>query len=120
MKLIKEFTETIDSYETPILFRMGKSSYGNDQLIDESEEDDLWFHADKLSSAHLVACIGHLILTEEQYQEVVEHGAKLLKINSKKLMDIDNLKIVYTCIKNITQTKVSGLVHIKKENRMII
>ena len=32
---------------------MGKDKYENDELIKYSFDEDVWFHADKLSSAHV-------------------------------------------------------------------
>ena len=35
-----------------IIFKIGQNKYENNELLDESKQNDLWFHLNKLPSCH--------------------------------------------------------------------
>ncbi|KAL2073352.1 hypothetical protein VTL71DRAFT_10676 [Oculimacula yallundae] len=74
----------------------GKDKVENEDLIKYGLEEDVWFHADKLSSAHI-----YLRMKEGESWESIEEGvltdcAQLTKANSIEGNKKDNVTIIYT------------------------
>lgn len=44
---------TSNALDTPVQLYMGKDKVENEDLIKYAFEQDVWFHVDKLSSAHV-------------------------------------------------------------------
>lgn len=97
------FIRTIDDKE--ITFIVGKNQHENHPLIKSSEPDDFWFHLAKMSSAHVVAQVAHLKLTEEQELKVIHAGIDILKERMKINTPI-HVDIAY--IKDIICTEIPG------------
>jgi predicted ribosome quality control (RQC) complex YloA/Tae2 family protein len=74
---------------------MGKDKFENEELIKHGWEEDLWFHADKLSSAHV-----YLRTNGDKWDELPEDLlqdlGQLTKANSIQGNKLDNVVIVYT------------------------
>jgi predicted ribosome quality control (RQC) complex YloA/Tae2 family protein len=110
-----------DSLERNITFYIGKSAKDNFQVIDKGEPDDLWFHAKKESSCHVIACIASLKdLEEDELKEIIKKGALLCKENTFKLASLHNITIMYTLLKNVKKTKTLGSVIVEKEKSIVI
>ncbi|KAH7356837.1 hypothetical protein BKA65DRAFT_215789 [Rhexocercosporidium sp. MPI-PUGE-AT-0058] len=74
----------------------GKDKVENEDLIKYGLEEDVWFHADKLSSAHI-----YLRMKEGESWESINEGvltdcAQLTKANSIEGNKKDNVTIIYT------------------------
>jgi len=90
--------------DPPALLYMGLDKHENEELIAWGWPEDVWFHVDKLSSAHV-----YLRLQEGQSIDtipkvLVEDAAQLVKANSimgNKQNDID---VVYTMWENLHKT----------------
>ena len=54
------FTRYIPSVKETIVYKKGRDAQDNFDLIDDSKEEDIWFHIHGDSSAHVVACIHDL------------------------------------------------------------
>lgn len=94
-----------------ITYLIGQNAKDNFTVIDQASENDLWFHAKKESSCHVIALVGHLtIQNKEDEKEIIKHGAFLCKQNTTKLANGKKTDIIYTEIKNIRKTKTPGLV----------
>lgn len=82
---------------------MGKDKFENETLLKYGDEQDVWFHADKLSSAHV-----YLRLPDDGsygWQNIpaplVEDAAQLTKANSIQGNKEKNVAIIYTPWSNI-------------------
>jgi len=62
-----------------INFLIGKAQKDNHPLIMAADPMDAWFHFADLPSAHLIAKIGHLSLSDSQEVELLRAGADALK-----------------------------------------
>jgi hypothetical protein len=79
----------------------------------------LWFHANKISSCHVVAIIPKDI-TRKEIKYIIKAGAILCKKYTNKLKSLTNIEFVYTQIKNIEKTQYSGCVQIINEKKIVI
>ena len=102
-----------------ITFYIGQNQSENFDIIDRGIEDDLWFHASDISSCHVVANIPKDILKKE-IRYIIKVGALLCKMNTNKLKSLKNVEIIYTQIKNIEKTNVSGCVITKNHKQIVI
>ena len=102
-----------------ITFYIGQNSNENFDVIDKGKDDDLWFHANNISSCHVVAIIPKDI-TKNDKKYIIKAGALLCKNNTNKLKNFKNVEIIYTEIKNIKKTNVPGCVNISSSKRIII
>ncbi|CAI5760591.1 unnamed protein product [Candida verbasci] len=87
---------------------MGKDKFENDYLIKHSNDENIWFHVDNMSSAHV-----YLQLTKKQLIEnlgfkdlTIEDSllhiiGQLTKANSIKGNKLNNITIIYTNVKNL-------------------
>ena len=79
----------------------------------------MWFHANKISSCHVVAIIPKDI-TRKEIKYIIKAGAILCKKYTNKLKSLTNIEFVYTQIKNIEKTQYSGCVQIINEKKIVI
>lgn len=104
-----------------ISYLVGKNKRDNFAVIDEGVEDDLWFHAKDDSSCHVLCILpNELILTEQQKRLLVQKGAEICKIFTRKLTSLHKVPILYTEIKNVTKTKTLGLVNAINTNTIVV
>ena len=99
---IKELDKTIRFY-------IGKDKHENFEIIDCADKEDIWFHANTVSSCHVV-CETPLGLHENDLIHIISVGGMLCKMNTNKLKTCKNVGIIYTKIKNVKKTKVVGCV----------
>ncbi|KAM0806051.1 hypothetical protein BDR22DRAFT_901156 [Usnea florida] len=101
--MVYYFTSNI--IDPPATIYVGKDKFENEELIKYGWDCDVWyFHADKLSSAHI-----YLRLTPEQKwdalpRELVEECAQLTKANSIEGNKKENVTIIYTPWTNLLKT----------------
>lgn len=115
---MKSYIENISQINIPILFIVGQSSVENQELITESESDDLWFHLSNYPSAHIVAKINDMTLTKKQMKNIIKRGACLSKNISKH--SSETLEITYTHIKHLELTDIVGTVNVLRFKTIII
>ncbi|KAJ2366730.1 hypothetical protein H4S01_002550 [Coemansia sp. RSA 2610] len=86
--------------EPPALIYMGKDKFENEDLIKHGWPEDVWFHVDKLSSAHV-----YLRLSNQSWTDIpaalVDDLAQLCKANSIEGNKKDNVSIIYTPWSNL-------------------
>ncbi len=104
-----------------VLFKIGCSAQENFDLIDSSNENDLWFHVQGKPSCHIVASIHDISkeIDRKKVLSIVKQGAVLCKKHSKYANEKD-LPIVYTQIKNLEKTDVVGSVIVTNEKTIAI
>lgn len=75
---------------------MGLDKHENEDLIKYGLPEDIWFHVDKLSSAHVYLRMQKGQTMEGISAELLEDCAQLVKANSIQGNKINNLDVVYT------------------------
>ena len=85
----------------------GKDAKSNDELLDESDPDDIWFHVANHSS-------GHVILKNEEKSTVKKIPRQVIKrcacICKATIRAQGKCEIIYTERRNIAKTDVIGCV----------
>lgn len=109
----------IQGLNKAIKFYIGQHKNENFDIIDKGEPDDLWFHANEVSSCHVVAIIPKDISNKEK-KYIIKAGALLCKKYTNKLKTLREAEIIYTQIKNIEKTSISGCVKTINNKKIII
>jgi predicted ribosome quality control (RQC) complex YloA/Tae2 family protein len=110
---MKDFTFEYDACIYTI--KAGQTAQENWNLIDESNEDDIWFHVEDLPSCHVVLKNDG---KNKLHKSVIKYCANICKEGSKQ-KHAKNVRIIYTEIKNVKKGKdvgsvtVSSIRHIK-------
>jgi len=92
-----------------IKFLVGKNANDNFNIIDQSDENDLWFHINDAPSCHVIACIHQYNINKKDLKYVIKQGGIICKKHSKYKSD-KNIGIIYTNIKHVQKTNISGSV----------
>ncbi|KAH7069043.1 hypothetical protein BKA63DRAFT_422190 [Paraphoma chrysanthemicola] len=80
---------------------VGKDKVENEELIKHGWEEDVWFHADNLSSAHIYVRLPEGQNWEDMDKNLLIDCAQLTKANSIEGNKKDNVTIVYTPWSNL-------------------
>ncbi|KAI6107673.1 cytoplasmic protein [Pisolithus croceorrhizus] len=80
---------------------MGKDKVENEDLIKYAWPQDVWFHVDKLSSAHVYLRMPDGMNWEAIPQAVLVDCAQLVKANSIEGNKKDNITVIYTPADNL-------------------
>jgi len=80
---------------------VGKDKYENEDLIKYGWEEDVWFHVDKLSSAHIYLRMKEGETWDNLPQDLLDDLAQLTKANSIEGNKKDNITIIYTPWSNL-------------------
>ena len=105
--------------DPPAELYVGKHKEENEELISHGWEEDIWFHVDKLSSAHVYL----RLQTGEDWTKIpkalLEDCAQLTKANSIEGNKKDNVTIIYTPWSNLRKdaSMVTGQVSFHHEGR---
>ncbi|NXI81832.1 CCD25 protein, partial [Rhipidura dahli] len=83
---------------------MGKDKYENEDLIKYGWPEDVWFHVDKLSSAHVYLRLPPGQSLDEVPREVLSDCAQLVKANSIQGCKLSSVAVVYTPWSNLRKT----------------
>ncbi|XP_062267942.1 coiled-coil domain-containing protein 25 [Platichthys flesus] len=98
------FYFTSAAVEPPHTIYMGKDKYENEDLIKYGWPEDIWFHVDKLSSAHVYLRLPKGGTMESIPPEVLIDCAQLVKNNSIQGCKMNNINVVYTPWANLKKT----------------
>ncbi|KAI8986153.1 hypothetical protein BD414DRAFT_50952 [Trametes punicea] len=96
------FTST--AVDPPATIYMGKDKFENEDLIKYAWPEDVWFHVDKLSSAHVYLRMPEGMSWEAIPEPLLVDCAQLVKANSIEGNKKDNLTIIYTPADNLKKT----------------
>ncbi|VBB17881.1 protein of unknown function DUF814 [Yasminevirus sp. GU-2018] len=91
--------------------RVGESAQENWDLIDASNQNDVWFHVEGHPSCHVVLSLEDR--KKKPHKSVINYCASLCKEGSK-LKDSRNTVIIYTEIKNVKKADKPGAVYTKQ------
>ncbi|KAF9220250.1 cytoplasmic protein [Gyrodon lividus] len=92
---------TSSAVNPPATIYMGKDKVENEDLIKFAWPQDVWFHVDKLSSAHVYIRMSDDMTWETIPQALLTDCAQLVKANSIEGNRKDNLTIIYTPADNL-------------------
>ena len=107
MKIVPRY---IQSLQETIDYKIGLNANDNFDLIDSSNNKDIWFHLSDTSSGHVIANIPlNSKYNKKQFRQIIKQGALVCKENSK-FKSHNNIEIVYTSIDNVVKTNVIGQV----------
>ncbi|KAI5121335.1 hypothetical protein M0805_000643 [Coniferiporia weirii] len=99
------FSSTALSADAPVTLYMGKDKVENEDLIKYAWPQDVWFHVDKLSSAHVYLRMPESLPSWEEIPEaLLTDCAQLVKANSIEGNKKDNITIIYTPASNLKKT----------------
>jgi len=80
---------------------VGKDKVENEELIKYGLEEDIWFHVDNLSSAHIYLRLNENETWDSISKELLEDCAQLTKANSIEGNKKDNVTVIYTPWSNL-------------------
>ncbi len=83
------------------LIYMGRDKYENEHLIAYGWPEDLWFHVDKMSSAHVYLRMPPSHTVDDVPLDIVNECAQLTKLNSIEGCKQTNVAVVYTPWSNL-------------------
>ncbi len=90
---------------------MGRDKHENEELIKYSWPEDVWFHVDKESSAHVYIRLprgSHKSGDKDWFKRihplVIEDCCQLVKANSIKGNKLSNVSVVFTPASNLKKT----------------
>ncbi|KAF1760956.1 hypothetical protein GCK72_009209 [Caenorhabditis remanei] len=92
----------------PALIYMGQHQEENEKLLKEEgkeNSDDLWFHVDGMSSAHVYLQMPRGMTMETIPEELLEDCCQLVKKHSIQGCKLDEVQVVYTMKSNLKKTK---------------
>ncbi|THV03665.1 cytoplasmic protein [Dendrothele bispora CBS 962.96] len=88
----------------PAAVYMGRDKHENEELIKYAWPQDVWFHVDKLSSAHVYLRMPDEMTWDAIPESLLTDLAQLVKANSIEGNKKDNLTIIYTPAANLKKT----------------
>lgn len=97
------FTSTV--VEPPVTLFMGLDKHENEDLIKWGWPEDVWFHVDKISSAHVYLRLAKNQTLDDVPMAVIEDAAQLVKANSISGNKMNDIDVVYTMWHNLHKTE---------------
>ncbi|CAJ2643310.1 coiled-coil domain-containing protein 25 [Trifolium pratense] len=83
---------------------MGLDKFENEELIKYGFIEDIWFHVDKMSSAHVYVRLHRGQTIDDMSEGLLEDCAQLVKANSIQGNKVNNVDVVYTPWSNLKKT----------------
>ncbi|KAI0693852.1 cytoplasmic protein [Cerioporus squamosus] len=96
------FTST--AVDPPVTIYMGKDKFENEDLIKYAWLQDVWFHVDKLSSAHVYLRMPEGMTWDAIPEPLLIDCAQLVKANSIEGNKKDNIAVIWTPADNLKKT----------------
>lgn len=85
---------------------VGENAKDNWDILDKSNQNDIWLHLNNLSSPHVI------INSADPSKKTLKYAANLCKYHSK-YSEVKKLKVIYTSVKNVKKSKEVGSVNVK-------
>ncbi|CAN1837941.1 Coiled-coil domain-containing protein 25 [Linum perenne] len=83
---------------------MGLDKYENEELIKYGFPEDIWFHVEKMSSAHVYVRLHKGQTLDDISEGLLEDCVQLVKANSIQGNKVNNIDVVYTPWSNLKKT----------------
>ena len=96
-----------------VTYYIGTNAKDNFAALDAGQPDDIWIHASKIPSCHVIVVNG-------PDKKAIRLGAALCKQNTLKLANLKNVEFVYTSVKHVVKTSVDGRVIITNEKTVVV
>jgi len=96
------FTSTV--VDPPVTLFMGEDKYENEELIKWGWPEDVWFHVDKLSSAHVYLRLRPGETLDDVPSVIIDEACQLVKDNSITGRKQSSVDVVYTLWSNLKKT----------------
>merc|ERR1719481_2177447 len=90
--------------DPPTVLFMGRDKYENEDLIKWGWPEDVWFHVDKVSSAHVYLRLAPGQSLADLSKDVITDCAQLVKANSIQGNKMNDVDVVYTMWENLHKT----------------
>jgi hypothetical protein len=90
--------------DPPVTLFMGEDKFENEDLIKWGWPEDVWFHVDKLSSAHVYLRLRPGETIESIPNSIIEDACQLVKDNSITGRKQASVDVVYTMWNNLKKT----------------
>jgi len=87
------------------LIYMGRDKYENEELLKHAWPEDVWFHVDNYSSAHVYLRLKKGMTLENIPEEALVDCSQLVKANSIQASKLTNIIVVYTMFGNLKKTQ---------------
>uniref|UniRef100_A0A8D8TES1 Coiled-coil domain-containing protein 25 n=1 Tax=Cacopsylla melanoneura TaxID=428564 RepID=A0A8D8TES1_9HEMI len=100
--MVYYFTSNVVS--PPVTLFMGFDKYENEELIKWGWPEDVWFHVDKMSSAHVYLRLQPGQTLDDVASVVIDEAAQLCKQNSITGCKASDVDVVYTMWSNLKKT----------------
>ncbi|GFY38988.1 coiled-coil domain-containing protein 25 [Trichonephila inaurata madagascariensis] len=100
--MVYYFTSTVVS--PPATIYMGLDKFENETLIKYGFPEDIWFHVDDMSSAHVYLRLEKNKTIDDISPELLQDCAQLVKANSIQGSKKNNIQVVYTEWSNLKKT----------------
>ena len=105
--------------EENLILKVGNNSSENDKLLNEADQNDIWFHLENMASPHGILFLKN-INSDEIPKNILLECAEKIKENSKA-KNFRKVSVIYTFRKHIKKTNTLGKVITKKKiNKIII
>ena len=88
----------------------GKNKQGNNDLLDDADPTDVWFHISNFSSGHIILKNPNKLAINKIPRQVLKRCACICKSSTKT--SEKNCAIIYTQRSNIAKTDILGQVNI--------
>ncbi|KAF8073581.1 cytoplasmic protein [Lyophyllum atratum] len=95
---------TSNVVEPSAIIYMGRDKVENEELIRYAWPQDVWFHVDKLSSAHVYIRMPDNMTWDTVPEALLADCAQLVKANSIEGNKKDNLTVIFTPADNLKKT----------------
>ncbi|XP_076670093.1 coiled-coil domain-containing protein 25 [Andrena cerasifolii] len=99
------FYFTSEVVQPPVPLFMGVDKYENEDLIKWGWPEDVWFHVDKYSSAHVYLRLRLGQTIDDIPTIVLEDAAQLVKANSIEGNKVNDVDVMYTMWSNLKKTQ---------------
>lgn len=100
--MVLYFTSNVVS--PPYLIYVGEDKHENEELIRWGWPEDVWFHVDKMSSAHVYLRLRAGETIDDIPEAVIQDCAQLVKANSIQGCKANDVDVVYTMWSNLKKT----------------
>lgn len=117
---MKEETIFDNKSDKELNYYIGQNAKENWDIIDKSNQNDIWFHLSKFPSSHVILSIPKKVKLKDISKFTLIHCANKCKQYSKLKNSNQKIKVIYTEIKNIKKGKEIGSVFTKKEKYITI
>lgn len=95
------FQYTSTAVDPPVTLVRGMDSHENDELINNMLPDDVWFHVEHISSAHVYLRLKEGETIDDIPKPLLEDACQLVKANSIQGCKLPEVTVIYTMWSNL-------------------